>query len=100
VERKVQKGIELCRRAVEGEVPDALFYRNLGKAYLLLNNKRAAIGAFAKGLQLDKGNRPILNEWKNLGFRRRVMFSFLERDHPLNKWIGKFTWYLAHRNKG
>ncbi|MFH1262416.1 MAG: hypothetical protein V1495_03090 [Pseudomonadota bacterium] len=99
VERKVQKGVELCRKAVEGEVPDALFYRNLGKAFLLMNNKRAAIGAFAKGLQIDKGNRHILNEWKMLGFRRRVLFSFLDRDHPLNKWIGKLTWYLTHRNK-
>jgi tetratricopeptide (TPR) repeat protein len=99
VERRVQKGLDYCRKAVEGEVPDAMFYRNMGKVYLLLNNKRAAIGAFAKGLQIDKGNRPILNEWKELGFRRKVQFGFLDRSHPLNKYFGKFTYWLRHRNK-
>jgi tetratricopeptide (TPR) repeat protein len=99
VENRIQKALEYCRKAVEGEVPDPLFYRNLGKIYLLQNNKRSAIGAFAKGLQLDDRNRPILNEWKTLGFRRKVTFPFLERDHPLNKHVGKFTWWLSHRNK-
>jgi tetratricopeptide (TPR) repeat protein len=97
VERKVQKGLEYCRKAVEGEVPDALFYRNIGKVYLLLNNKRGAIGAFAKGLKIDDRNRHILNEWKTLGFRRRVPFPFLDRSHPLNKYIGKLTWRISHR---
>lgn len=99
VERKVQKALDYCRKAIEGEVPDALFYRNLGKVYLLQNNKRAAIGAFARGLQIDKGNRHILNEWKVLGFRRRVLFSFLDRSNPLNKYVGKLTWWLTHRKK-
>ena len=97
VERKVQKGLDYCRKAIESHIPDAYFYRNIGKCYLLQNNKRGAIGAFAKGLQIDKGNRQILNEWKALGFRRKVPLRFLDRGHWLNKKIGKFTWWITHR---
>jgi len=99
VDRKVQKGMEYCRKAIESQIPDALFYRNIGVLYLQQHNKRAAIGAFAKGLQIDKGNRAILKEWKALGFRRKQLVSFLDRDHWLNKTIGKFTWWLKYRGK-
>ena len=99
VERKVQKALEYCRKAIESNIPDAIFYRNIGVVYLQQNNKRGAIGAFAKGLQIDKGNRAILNEWKSLGFRRKPFFAFLDRSHPVNKNLGKFTWYLKYRGK-
>ncbi len=99
VERKVQKALDLCRKAIDSHIPDVFFFRNIGKVYLLANNKRAAIGAFAKGLQIDKTNRDILNEWKVLGFRRRVVISFLDRSHWVNKNIGKFTWWFTHRDK-
>jgi hypothetical protein len=55
------------------------------------------VGAFAKGLQIDKNNRAILEEWKSLGFRRKVPFSFLDRSHWLNKTLGKFTWKAKSR---
>jgi hypothetical protein len=99
VEKRVARGLDLCRKAVESNVPDAMFYRNIGKLYLLQHNKRGAIGAFSKGLQIDKGNRWILAEWRALGFRRRPFFSFLDRGHWVNVTVGKFTWYLAHRNE-
>lgn len=95
VENKVATGIQLCKKAIDSDVPDALFYRNIGKLYLMQKNKRGAIGAFAKGLQIDKGNRSILKEWKVLGFRRRPFFPFLSREHKLNIIIGKFTWKQA-----
>ncbi len=96
-EKKVQKGMELCRKAVDSNVPDVMFFRNIGKCYLLLRNKRAAVGAFARGLQIEKGSRAILDEWKVLGFRRKVAFPFLDRSNFLNKMMGKFTWWLKHR---
>ena len=99
VERKVQKGLDYARKAVDSNIPDAMFYRNMGVIYLELKNKRGAIGAFAKGLQIDKGNREILKEWSILGFRRKVTFSSLDRSHFLNRIIGRFTYWLTNRNK-
>ncbi len=92
VEKRVARALEFCRMAIDSQIPDALFYRNIGVVYLLQNNKRAAIGAFAKGLQIDKGNRKILNEWSKLGFRRKPTLRFLSRDHWLNKKLGQWTY--------
>jgi len=95
---KVARGIDHCKRAVDSGEPDPYFFRNMGKLYLLQRNKKAAIGAFAKGLQIDKTNAPILREWKVLGFRRKPFLSFLSRDHFLNKNIGKLTWKYSKHN--
>ena len=99
VENKVATGIQLCKKAIDSDVPDAMFYRNIGKLYLMQKNKRGAIGAFAKGLQIDKGNNYILKEWKVLGFRRSPLIKFLGRDHPINKFFGKITWKMAQKKK-
>ncbi|MCB0272762.1 MAG: hypothetical protein KDD46_07095 [Bdellovibrionales bacterium] len=89
---KIALGLRHCKMAVDSGVPDALFYRNIGKLYLLQKNKRAAIGAFARGLQIEKSNSSILKEWSALGFRRKPFFGFLSRDHFLNQLMGKITW--------
>jgi tetratricopeptide (TPR) repeat protein len=92
VENKVASGIQLCKKAIDSDVPDAMFYRNLGKLYLLQKNKRSAIGAFAKGLQIDKGNKYIMREWKVMGFRRKPVIPFLSRENKLNIFLGKLTY--------
>ncbi|MEZ4704173.1 MAG: hypothetical protein R3A11_03085 [Bdellovibrionota bacterium] len=97
VENYVTKGLEYCKRAVASDIPDVMFFRNLGKLYLLKNDKRSAIGAFARGLQIEKNNRAILAEWKTLGFRRKPFLGFLPRDHFLNVMIGKWTWKNRNR---
>jgi tetratricopeptide (TPR) repeat protein len=100
VEDKVQKGLDLCKKAINSNMPDPLFYRNIGKVYLKLNNKRLAVGAFYKGLSIDKGNRKIYDEFKTLGIRRKPFFSFLARSNFLNKYIGMFTYrYFKGRNQ-
>ena len=95
VENKVGTGLQMCKKAVDSDIPDAMFFRNIGRLYLLQRNKRAAVGAFARGLQIDKGNRAILKEWKALGFRRKPVIGFLARDNKLNVMLGKLTWKLA-----
>lgn len=97
VENKVASGVQLCKKAIDSDIPDAMFYRNIGKLYLMQKNKRAAIGAFSKGLQIDKGNRYILKEWKVLGFRRTPFLKFLPREHGLNKFFGRLTWNMAQK---
>jgi Flp pilus assembly protein TadD len=98
VENKVGTGMQMCKKAVESGIPDAYFYRNIGKLHLMQKNKRAALGAFATGLVFDKGNKAILKEWKTLGFRRKPFLPFLSRENGLNKFLGKLTWKYA-KNK-
>lgn len=97
VENKVGTGMKMCKMAVDSGVPDAMFYRNIGKLYLLQKNKRAALGAFATGLQIDKGNKAILTEWKVLGFRRKPVIPFLSRENKLNIFLGKLTWKYMNK---
>lgn len=98
VENKVGTGMQLCKMAVDSDIPDAMFFRNIGKLYLMQKNKRGAIGAFARGLQIDKGNKYILKEWKVLGFRRRPVIPFLPRENKLNIMLGKWSWKYSKKN--
>ncbi len=92
VEDKVQKGLDFCKKAINSNIPDALFYRNIGVLYVKSNNKRLAVAAYQKGMSIDKGNRKIYLEWKKLGIRRKPFFKFLDRSHFINKFIGKLTY--------
>lgn len=99
VEKKVQKGLDFCGKGVASGIPDAMFYRNLGKIYLLLNNRRAAFAAFMKGLSIDKTNRHIMREWRSMGIRRKAIVGVLDRSHPINVWLGRVTWNMGAKKR-
>lgn len=97
VDNKVQKGLEMCKKAINSNIPDALFYRNIGILYVMSRNKRLAVAAFQKGMSIDKGNRKIYNEWRKLGIRRKPFFKSLDRGNFINKFIGKLTYRFSKR---
>lgn len=94
VEKKFDKGIELCQKALgkldaatEKSV-HATFYLNLGRAYLAGGQKEQAIEAFNNGLTFAKKNHDLLWELKKLGTRKNPPIPFLSRGNPINKYIG------------
>ena len=104
VNKNYSKGVNTCRHAfkiLKEQMPFGeefffpILYLNLGKAYLAANKRKEAYASFKKGLEIDMGNRNLLNELKKLGIRRQPSFPFLKRSHPLNKYIGK----LSHKLK-
>jgi tetratricopeptide (TPR) repeat protein len=97
VDKKYRGGVETCARAIallkkkaslSGEVPYAVPYLNLGRAYLAAGKKKDAIEALKKGLQYDNDNNDLLKELKALGKRGKPPVKFLERANPINKFIG------------
>lgn len=93
VEDKLHKGIEMCMKAINSAHPDAYFFLNIGLLYIKLNKRREAVGAFKRGLQIDRSNKRIYDVWKEkLGWRRDPAIPFLSRDNFLNKAIGKMTY--------
>jgi len=101
VNKKYSKGINTCRNAfkvLKEQVPFGeefffpILYLNLGKAYLAANKRKEAYASFKKGLDLDEGNRELINEMKKLGTRRKQLLPFLKRSNPLNKYIGKLSY--------
>jgi tetratricopeptide (TPR) repeat protein len=84
-----QRGIQLCNEAIKREFFHPDFYLNLGRLYLAIRNKRLAVKAFYKGLRIDGAHKELNEEIRKLGVRKKPVFSFFERDNPLNKLAGK-----------
>lgn len=98
VEKKWRQGVKLCEEAVTilraSQSTDMVFflpvfYLNLGRVYMKINKKTAALNAFRDGLQFDSSNGELLSEIKSLGLRKGSLIPFLARGNPINKYLGK-----------
>jgi len=89
-----REGLRLCEEACKKEFFRPELFLNLGRAYMLGGNKRKAHQAYRKGLSIDRDNRAIINELRNMGVRKKPVFPFLERKNPLNKIAGKILYRL------
>ena len=107
VEKRWREGAKLCEEAVKimraSQSTDMvfflpLFYLNLGRVYMKINKKRAALNAFQDGLQFDSSNSELLSEIKSIGLRKRSVIPFLDRGNPINKYLGKLRHNL-HKTK-
>jgi tetratricopeptide (TPR) repeat protein len=96
-EHNPKEGVRICKEALAGfktsssfgsEFFYPIFYLNLGRAYLKDNNKTEAVKTFQEGLKHDRENHDLLWELTKLGKRKRPPVPFLERGHPINKYIG------------
>jgi tetratricopeptide (TPR) repeat protein len=97
VDRRPTDGVKLCKQALArlrhslpfgNDMFYPVFYLNLGRAYLVADNRKDAIQSLKRGLSIDPKNRDLLDELKKLGVRKKPTVAFLERSHPINRWIG------------
>lgn len=84
---QIQKGIELCNKAIATDPTNPLHYLNLGKIHLSAKDKATAIVIFREGLCFGPDER-LVAELDALGARKPVTFKSLPRYHFLNKWLG------------
>ena len=107
VEKRWREGAKLCEEAIKilkaSRSTDMVFflpvfYLNLGRVYMKINKKRAALNAFRDGLQLDSSNGELLSEIKSLGLRKGALVPFLDRGNPINKYLGKLR-HTIQKNK-
>jgi tetratricopeptide (TPR) repeat protein len=84
---QTQKGIVLCNDSIDADPDNPLHYLNLGKIYLIQGKPAEAISAFRRGLARGASDQ-IVEELKRVGTRRPPPLSFLDRDNPLNKYLG------------
>lgn len=84
---QVSKAISLCEGAIKKEPQNSIHYLNLGRIYLIDNNKADAIETFREGLKYE-ANQQIVDELNRLGTRKPPIIRFLERSNPLNKYLG------------
>jgi tetratricopeptide (TPR) repeat protein len=107
VQKRWREGAKLCEEAIKilkaSQSTDMVyflpgFYLNLGRVYIKINKKRAALNAFRDGLQFDSSNSELLSEIKGLGLRKGAVIPFLDRGNPINKYLGKLRHNLQ-KNK-
>jgi predicted Zn-dependent protease len=86
------QGIEVCKRAVSQDPDEPLCYMNLARIYMAMNDRYHAVKAIHKGLRSRNKTRELLfTYYKAIGIRRQPPVKFLDRNHPVNKVLGKMT---------
>jgi tetratricopeptide (TPR) repeat protein len=92
----MERGLELCREAVDLEPENVFHYRNLGSVLLLAGNSYEAIEAFRAGLRIGKDDG-IIRKLDSLGTRKPPLFPFLSRRNILNRTFGLILDRLGFR---
>jgi tetratricopeptide (TPR) repeat protein len=96
VQGRLREGLKLCRWAVRMEAYQPEIYLNLARVLRLVGDRRQAIEALDRGLQIDPGNPSLVRQRFELGWRQAPTFSFLPRRHVANRLLGR----LRFRFKG
>lgn len=88
-----RKGLAMCMRATEKDPTNSELWLIFGRTCLLAGEKTAAIKAFRRGLKVGR-NPYITSELKRLGLRKSLVITTLDREHPLNRHLGRcFNWF-------
>jgi len=88
-------GLNLCRNAAASENIHATVFQNLVLAELHFRHRKRACATLQRGLSVDPKHRGLLKLRRSMGVRRQPCLGFLDRDNPLNKWLGKLTYRHA-----
>jgi hypothetical protein len=111
---QIREALHMCQAALHAEPANPAHYLNLGRVFLLAQDKAKAIATFWKGISkapgaergvLVKRAAPgharehglILDELRRLGIRKKAPFASLHRTHPLNRVAGKLLATLGLR---
>lgn len=94
--RQFQKALLLCQQAISEDPANPEHYYQLGRIYLLAEQKNQAIVTFRRGLK-NKRHQPIIDELHRIGIRKPPLFSSLERNHFLNRSAGILLTKIGNR---
>lgn len=84
---QIRKAMLLCKEAIEREPDNSVHYLNLGRIYLFTHKKAEAITILREGLNHEP-NEQIVDELNNLVPRKPPVIQFLNRNNPINKYLG------------
>jgi len=97
-----EKGEKMCRMALQvaGRDRDPMLYVNLGRVVLELGQRMKAREYFTKAYRMDNTNAPAALELSRMGVRKKPVIPFLDRNNPLNKYLGKVRHRLREKRAG
>ena len=89
VENRLKEGLLLCEHSVKMNFLSSENFANLAAVHLLSKNRIKALKAIEKGLALDAQHPSLIKQMHKMGWRRPPVIGFLNRDNPLNKYLGR-----------
>ena len=87
--QKWQEAEDLCYSAIRMKRNQPELYLNLAEVYRLQGKRKDAVETLLEGFPLTKRDPSIGKALRKYGVRRPPVFSFLDREHFLNKSFGK-----------
>jgi Flp pilus assembly protein TadD len=91
-QQKWEKAEDLCYSAVRMKRNQAEMYLNLAEVYRLQEKRQDAVEILLEGYPLTKRDPRIGKALRRYGIRRPPVLSFLDREHVLNKGLGKIRY--------
>jgi Flp pilus assembly protein TadD len=86
---EVDRGIGLCERALRFHPDDMRLRLNVGRAYRLAGDNRAAHRSFLRAWRQNKRDPAPAAELARMGVRRPPLLRFLPRQHWCNRTLGR-----------
>jgi len=96
---KRDEGRRLCERSIQLEPYEPEHYLNLARIHQSAGNRRAAFGAFDRGLAISPEHPLLLKERTSMDRRTALAVPSLHRDHPLNRCLGKLLFLTGLRSR-
>lgn len=93
VEKNSNLGVVLCEQALRLAGPEPELLLNQARVHLALKQRERAVRAILRGLETHPDDARLRAAKDALGTRRAPVISFLSRDNPLNRILGR----LRHR---
>jgi len=82
-------GLLMCRDAAGSETTYGDVFLNVACAEWYSNNRKRAIEAIHKGLEVDPGHQQLNKVIAMLDSRKKNPINSLSRDHVVNKFLGR-----------
>lgn len=86
---RLGEGLRLCRDAVKKAFWDPRAHAWLARLELAAGHRREALGALEQGLKVSPEHRELQSLRRSLGMRRPPPIPFLDRRHPINRFVGR-----------
>lgn len=77
-----------CIEALRRQKFVTIYYQNLADVYIIGEKKADAVKVLRRGLSVDRNNKEILRQLRELGVRKKRPVSFLSRSNPINRYLG------------
>jgi hypothetical protein len=86
---KLREGLQLCEHSIKLQYYEADNHFNLARVHMLSANRKLTVQALERALKLDPDHPGLLALKLEIGMRKRPVLKWLDRDHPINRWLGR-----------